>query len=138
MQQSHCSLSLFYTQLCLHHILFKPRHGISRGVTGIFFRRSKLFFLIFSRCEILFPFRKFPFWYTQNKFQWFFHFQFSTFPSLFRFSFFSSPFFLFSLPLFPSRSAEVSRWEMSGGALPPLLAVTLWEYPIFLWPILNT
>ena len=47
-----------------------------------------------------------------------FHFQFSTFP--FSISFFSSPFPLFFfLPLFPGRSAEISRWKVSGKHLPP-------------------
>ena len=43
-------------------------------------------------------------------------------PSPFRFSFYPSPFSPFSLPLFyPGRSAEIYRWEVSGGgALCPL------------------
>ena len=39
----------------------------------------------------------------------------------FQFSFFSSPFSVFSLPLFPSRSAEISQSEVSGGHSAPHL-----------------
>ena len=61
-----------------------------------------------------------------------------TFPSFhFQFSFFSSPFSIFSLPLFPGRAGEISQspGQKSGGALcprhppPHLLRHCIWTLP---------
>ena len=115
---------------------------------NIFLRGQINFSWFFSRCEMLFPGRKFPFWLTQNKFQsflksekqkkkkkkrrerssphsscfnFFLHSIFIFQPSLSQFSFFPAPISLFSLPLsFPNRSAEISRSEVSGGHSAPL------------------
>ena len=84
---------------------------------------------------LFFPGRKLPFWYTKNKFQWFWKVKnkkkkkkkkekespllvlyFVTFPSFF----FIFPFF--PCLSFPGRSAKISCWEVSGGhCLPRLL-----------------
>ena len=118
---------------------------LSRGITRKYFSEgAKAFFLNFFPAWNAFPDRKFPFWWTQNKFSSFgkvkskkkikkkglllilelfppsiFNFP----PSLLPFSFFSypfSPFSIFSFPLFPGRSVEISRSEVSGGGtLPP-------------------
>ena len=114
-----------FSQQQYHHLYI-------RGVTGKFFWVGKVIFPdFFSWHEILFPSRKFPFCWTQNKF-WCFGEKkvlssFVTFPpsifnfpsSLLQFSFFSSqfsplfPFFLASF--FPGRSAQISRSQVSGG-----------------------
>ena len=100
--------------------------------------------------QMLFLGRKFPFWLTQNKFQWFLKVKskkkkkkkkrkkerkrmsfphFVTFPpyifkfppSLFQFSFFFPHFpFFFPCLSFPDRSAEISWSEVSGGQSSPL------------------
>ena len=109
-----------------------------------FLRGQSHFSWFFSRRQMLFPGRKFPFWYTQNKFS---HFEkwkekkkerkkkkpsphFGTFPlpfPIFHLPFYNFPSFLLHFPppppfsifpclFFPGRSAE----EVSGGALFPL------------------
>ena len=127
---------------------------MTKGVTGKFFWGGKVIFPdFFPGVKCLFPSRKFPFWYTKNKFLWkkkvlssfwnyFTHFEMwkakkkkkrssphlGTFPSFhFQVSFFSSPFSIFSLPLFPGRSTEISQSEVSGALCPPhLLRHCVW------------
>ena len=101
-----------------------------------------------NRSQMFFPNRKFPFWYTQNKFQWFWNevkskkqtntktnkkkglqlhlVLFCNF-FLFPFQFSTFPFSIFLLlyiPFFPcisfpGRSAEISWWKVSGWAFCP-------------------
>ena len=92
---------------------------------------------------MFFPGKKFPFWYTQNKFSSFskvkskkkkkkkvlttfynfsyLHLQFSTFPFTIFPLFLSifTPFSFFPYLFFPHTSANISRSEVSGGALCP-------------------
>ena len=114
------------SMLLLWHILrltvFCSGRGLGRacrGVTGIFFWGGKAIFLIFSGREMCFPGRKFPFWYTQNKFPssvvfksekqkkkkkvltFFYHFSYFRFQfSIFPFTIFL-PFSLFPCLFFP-------------------------------------
>ena len=113
-----------------------------RGITDIFFWGGKVIFPdFFPGVKCFFPSRKFPFWYTQNKFPSFskvksikkksphffllhfllpfpiFHLRFYNFPSfLLNFHPFSlSPFFLIRRQKFPGQKSL-------GGTLPPLSA----------------
>ena len=95
--------------------------------------RGKSHFSWFFPCvKCFFPVENAHIGRQQKKYQWFWKVKSTPFtslspsnfnfpPSLFRFSFLSSPFSLFPCLSFPSRSAEISRWEVSGGTLPPRL-----------------
>ena len=90
-----------------------------RGVRGKFSEGAKSFFLIFSRREMLFPGRKFPFLDPKSKkvLSSFcnFSFPFSIFHlSFFNFISFSIPPFFFPCLSFPGRTADISRSEVSG------------------------
>ena len=80
--------------------------------------------------KCFFPIENFHFDRPKKNFSGFKKWHFVTFPpsifnfppSLLQFSFFSSQFSpLFPCVFFPGRSAEISRSEVSGGTLPPLL-----------------
>ena len=109
----------------------------------IFLRAQSNFSWFLSQCEMFFPGRKFPFWYTQNKFRSFSKVKskkkkkkrssplFITFPtpisnfpsSLLQFSFFSpqfSPLFPFFLAsFFPICKHKFPGQKFLGGTLPP-------------------
>ena len=107
----------------------------TRGVRGKFSEGAKTFFLLFFlRTKCLFPVENFLFGRPKTNFRGFEKWQksdvlssfcnFASFifnfpPSLFQFSFFSSPFSLtspfFPCLSFPGRSAEISWSEVSGG-----------------------
>ena len=121
--------------------------GSTRGITGKFFWGGKVIFPdFFPGVKCFFPIENFHFGGPKTNFPGFwkvrskkkkkvlssfcnfstFHFQFYTFPL--QFSFFSSKFFplfsFFPCLFFPSRSAEISQSEVSGGTLPPPPPVT--------------
>ena len=100
----------------------------------IFLRGKVIFPDFFPGVKCFFPSRKFSFWYTQNKFLPFWKVRCKKkkktsphFGTLFLIPFsifllfFPPPFSVFSLPLFPGRSAEISQSEVSGGHSAPHL-----------------
>ena len=99
-----------------------------RGIRGIFSEGAKSFFLIFFPAWNTFFLVENP---TQNKFRWFWEKKYSahfvTFPlsifnfppSLLRFSFFSSPFSLFSLPLFSVGQQKFPSEKCQGALCSP-------------------
>ena len=129
--------------------LSRPTPPVIRGVTGkIFLRGQSHFSWFFSQREMLFPGRKFPFWWTKNKFMWFWKVRSKknqkkkssphsvTFPpsilpfAIFRLPFFDFPSFLvhfpfFSLPLFFLLCQQKFPGQKSLGAtLPPACYAT--------------
>ena len=114
---------------------YMPLENIKIGFST-FSEGGKSLFLIFSQREICFflvkivrfgwlqtNFSGFKKWQAKKKKRSSAHFHHFSLPflifHLFKFSFFSSPFSLSSLPLFPGRSAKLSQWKMSGGTLLP-------------------
>ena len=110
--------NLLLTSLTNCYVINQSIPGLKMN---IFQRGHTHFSCFFSALFRLFLGRKFPF----------FHFQFSPFP-FFDFLLFLSVFPFYPCLSFPSRSAEISQWEVSGGGdtLPPM--------PPAVTPLINT